>query len=129
MSRLFASHRSLQRCQTGKKPFKLFFFRKKKAAPENQQQEQHQWAEKASIDSNIVRNLEYELDTLFNSYFSGSKGALHGEDESIDTMDMCSLSSETISECGSYDESLYGGEGNQCSMCTNFRHLLFFGGE
>ncbi len=118
--------------ESGKNPFKLLFFRKKKAAPENQLQEQHQWTEKASIDSNIVRNLEYELDTLFNSvnsYLSGSKSASHGEDESLDTTDMCSLSSETISECGSYDESLYGEDENECSTCTDFRHLLLCGGE
>lgn len=142
MTRLFTSHRLQRRClkpsaasnsennkqrltatDAGKKPFKLLSFRNKKADTKNQPQKQKQeWTEKATIDSNIVRNLEYELDTLFNSVFS-SKGASYGEDKSIDTLDMCSLSSETISECGSYDESLYGDDGNQCS-CTDFRQLF-----
>lgn len=145
MTRLFTSHRLQRRLKpsavsdsennkqlptandAGKKPFKLLAFRNKKADNKNQPQKQKQeWTEKATIDSNIVRNLEYELDTLFNSVFS-SKGASHGEDKSIDTLDMCSLSSETISECGSYDESLYGDDGNQCSVCTDFRQLFCVG--
>lgn len=107
----------------GKKSSKFFFFRNKKVATKTQPTKEHDWTDRASIDSNIVRNLEHELDTLIHSYFSRSGG----EDESVNTMDMYSLSSDTISECGSYD-SLYGEDGNQCAACTDFRQL-FCGGE
>lgn len=102
----------------GNKPFKLFFFRKKKAATKNRR-ENHAWRDTTTIDSRIVRNLEYELDTLFNSYFS------NGDDESLDTMDMSSLSSETISACGSFEESW--DDGQPCSVCTDFRQLFCIG--
>jgi len=101
----------------GNKPFKLFFFRKKSAT--KNRHVNHAWRDSPTVDSGIVRNLEYELDTLFNSYFS------NGDDVSLDTMDMSSLSSETISACGSFEESW--DDGQQCSVCTDFRQLFCIG--
>ncbi len=110
---------------TRNKPFKLFF-RKKQATTNITHKKHRAFSDTATVDTNFVRNLENELDTIFNSYFSSIRAE---DDESLDTLDVCSLDESECgsydkSECGSYDDLSYEDDENQCMVCTDF-HQLF----